>query len=190
MMKKVKKYTKQYNLDSEVVEKAVIDKKKSNDIMKTLQKIINEIPYSFRDDFTYIVISFQNIFIDTILETINEVKKSNKKISHQKVFNALCSKSVVSCQNALGVMRVKNIIVYMRKDKKYIPKDIPSIEINLTNAGKEKAERSIERILKGIGNGFFAKIHLSYDKKEKHCKKEEIEPFICFKITRKKIYLV
>lgn len=75
-------------------------------------------------------------------------------------------------------MKVKNTIVSMREHKKNISKYIPSIQINLKKAGKIKAERSIARILSGIGNEVFAQIQLKYDQKGNHCTKKEIEPFV------------
>lgn len=86
MMRTIRKYTKSNKLDREVVEKIVIEKKTPIEIEKTLQKIIDEIPSSFLDDFTDIVISFQNISIDVILSTINHVKKTTPNNLAQSVF--------------------------------------------------------------------------------------------------------
>lgn len=171
-LKRVNKFLKLYGFDREVIEKVIFEKKKPNKIREVFDRIVDEVPLDFYNELTDIVVAYQHLTIDAILDAIIA-----NKYDFKNVVDFLNSKSAVSARNALGVMRVNNVIK-SKREKGNRPKYIPSIKINLKNAGKIKAERSIERILFGIDNGAFAQISLVYDENGNHCNKEEIEPFV------------
>lgn len=175
-MKKVESFEDEYGLDREIIEKVVKDKVKKNKIIKVLDRISDEIPDDFYEYLGDFVSDYDYVPIDMLLNTCKE-----GNYMPDKIVTLLAANSMAGAVKALNVLKVSNKIKTARADGS--PKFIPSIEINLSNSGVQKAQRSIRRIFNGLEEGKYSEMVLQFSvgkspKNKQNCSFKDIEPFV------------
>lgn len=170
-MKMVRSFEKEYGFDREIIEHVVHEKKNRKKSRAIFDRIVKEIPDEFYTYLGQIFCEFEAIPSKIILDIAKD-----KKYDFDNVINTLTSRSVVAMQTALGVLNVDNKIETKRKDGS--PKFIPSIEIDLSNVGIEKAKYTIERIMHGLSNGNYSEMILKFSKNLKTCKIDDVNDVI------------
>lgn len=163
-----------YTFDKEVIEKVVGENEENEQIKKVLDRIKNEIPEKFLTDFTEIIMNFC-FPINSLLDLMKTLDYDKSKI-----LNELGEKSMIGHQKFLNL---KKMTIYNRIKTAEInrnPKFTPIIEIDLRNAGKEKAERSIIRMMNNVRHESFWMIALLFSTNPhiQRCDLEEILVFV------------
>ncbi|KAK8899138.1 hypothetical protein M9Y10_001439 [Tritrichomonas musculus] len=175
-----------YSLDHEIIKRVVREKRMKNKSQIILDRIENEIPEDFYNYLTEFLLNFSHIPIESLLDSMKEGLYNPKEIT-----NILNSKSWKGMQNALGVMKVENKITTDRTDGR--PKFIPSIEIDLANATVDRATKTMDKILNGLGNGNFSEIVLilaPQNQKSRKCSIDNVNAFLYNKASQEGFHIV
>ncbi|OHS96013.1 hypothetical protein TRFO_10185 [Tritrichomonas foetus] len=138
-------------IPKEVIEKVVREKKSKSKATTLLNLIMKEVPIEHIPNFADLAYRIQFTPTENI---IDELKLNN--FDFEETSHKLLTVSMAGVQGALQVMQVDLVLNSTRADGS--PKFIPSIEIDLTNCGVEKAQRSIARIIGGLSEKMFSEI--------------------------------
>lgn len=170
-MKLVRFFSKEYCLDTGIIQRVVQETKNKKKATIIFNRIIKEVPNDFYVFLDELFTEYAVIPTKSILDTCQDENYEIENIAQR-----LISKSMAAMQNALGVLKVDNKIETKRKDGS--PKFIPSIEIDLSNVGVQKAQITIERIMNALSNGNYSEMVLKFSKSSKTCKIEDVIDFV------------
>lgn len=186
IVKLVNKFQQKYGFDRNIIKRIVEEHKTEEKCEKVLDKIYHDmlLPYIFfKKNFSNFVLENETIPISSLLDTFKECEFEQSLIQRK-----MSSQSYKDIGNALRIMKVKTNIDSKRSFNEFfnnnqqigLPKFVPTIEINLENAGIKKALSSIGRVMDGLSIGDFCEMILifSNEKKINICTIENVRPFI------------
>lgn len=185
IMRLVNKYQQKYGFDQIVIQRIVEEQRTEEKCEKVFDKIYHDmlLPYIFfRNNFSSIVSENETIPVTSLLATFKECEYMPHMIRTK-----MCSQSYKDIGDALRLMKVNTNINSKRSFNEFfnqhkidIPKYVPSIEVNLENAGTEKALISIGRVMDGLSIGEFCEMILIFSQKENtnRCSIDSVRPFI------------
>lgn len=184
-MRLVNKFEKKYGFDRDLIERIVEEQHTEEKCEKILDQIYHDmlLPYVFFNKyFADFVSKYETIPMSSLLETFKECDYIPEVVQRRMI-----SHSSLGVRKALRVMKVNSKVDskrvfndFFNKQKLDIPKFVPSIEINLENAGIEKATRSVSRVMNGLSTGKFCEMVLVFSQLniKNVCKIDDIRPFI------------
>lgn len=172
----VKYFKEKYEIDQIIIEKIVHEKITRGKIKKVLDRITNEVPDDFYDHFSEFVMDYNSIGIDNLL---NVMKKGKYDIDQIK--NSMITNSLVVESKTKNLLNIQDFVNKNRKNNNNdLPAVIPSIEIDLTNAGYEKARRFLTRVLNDLESCSISEIDFKCNKDEElgFCTTKQIVDFM------------